>query len=67
LFVLGLVAYLTGPVIAFVLLFWSSLGVTAINIVSSIIFAAVTPFVAIAATLLYFDRQAPGTAATGDA
>jgi hypothetical protein len=57
LFVLGLVAYLTGPLIAFGLLFGSSLGVTVINVVSSIVFAAVTPFVAIAETLLYFDRQ----------
>ena len=51
------VGYLTGPLVAFVLLFWSDFGVSVINLVSSVIFAGLTPFVAIAQALVYFDQR----------
>jgi hypothetical protein len=51
------VGYLTGPLVAFVLLFWSDFGVSVINLVSSVIFAGVTPFVAIAQALVYFGQR----------
>ena len=62
---LGFLGYVAGPAVAVVLLFWTSLGVSVINIVSSLIFAAVTPFFAIAHALLYFSliasRDSDGT------
>ena len=61
--VLGLLGYLAGPVVAFILLFWSPFGVAFINIASSLVFAAVTPFVAVAQALLYFSLTAPEDAA----
>ena len=51
---LGLLGFVAGPLVAFVLLFWSPLGVVVINLVSSLLFAAIAPFVAIARALLYF-------------
>jgi hypothetical protein len=47
--------FLAGPVVAFALLLFSGIDVSTINLVSSIVYAAVTPFVAICLALLYFD------------
>jgi hypothetical protein len=54
LFLLGMLGVILGPAVAFILMFWSSFGVSFINLVSSLIFAAVAPYVAIARVLLYF-------------
>jgi hypothetical protein len=54
LWLLGLLGFLAGPAIAFLLLFWSPFGVGFVNVASSIIFATVAPLVAIAHALLYF-------------
>ena len=55
---LGIFAFLIGPAIAAVLLLFSSFGVNLVNLVSSTVFALITPFVAIAQALLYFDLRA---------
>jgi uncharacterized membrane protein len=55
---LGIFAFLIGPAIAAVLLLFSSFGVNLVNVVSSAVFALVTPFIAIAQALLYFDLRA---------
>jgi hypothetical protein len=54
LLVLGLLAYAAGPAVAFGLLLLSGAAVSTINIVSSLVFAAMTPFAAVARALLYF-------------
>jgi hypothetical protein len=58
LLVLGLLGYLVGPAIAMALLLASSASVSAINLVSSLVFAAVAPFVAVCQALLYFHLTA---------
>jgi hypothetical protein len=53
----GLVAFATGPVIGVcVLLIWSP-ALTVVNLVSSIVYALVMPYVGITLTLLYFDLR----------
>jgi len=55
---LWVVAYLSGPTVALLLLLLSPVSVATVNLTSSVIFAAVAPFVAICQTLLYFDLRA---------
>jgi hypothetical protein len=55
---LGAVGFIAAPAVAFVLLFWSSLGVSVINLVAALVFVAITPFVAIGQALVYFDLAA---------
>ncbi|MFN8109281.1 MAG: hypothetical protein U0Y82_05460 [Thermoleophilia bacterium] len=54
----GGVALLLGPLTGTALLFVSSASFDLVNLVSSVVYAFVLPFVAIATTYLYFDRRA---------
>jgi hypothetical protein len=47
-----------GPVIGMVFVLLSSIALTYINVITSIFYVALIPFVGIALTLLYFDLQA---------
>lgn len=49
------IGFLLGPTVAFVLLFTTGASVYTVNLVSSLIFAAVVPFVAAAQAMLYFE------------
>lgn len=51
---LSAIGFFAGPVMAFVMLFATSASVNFVNVVSSLVFAAVVPFVAVAQALLYF-------------
>ena len=57
-FLLGAVGVLTGPVLAVTLLVLTSAPLDLVNAVSGLVHAALLPFVAISATLLYFDLKA---------
>jgi len=57
LLVLWLIGYLLGPTLGFALLLLSSASVDFVNIVSSLAFAAMAPFIAIAQALLYLDLR----------
>jgi hypothetical protein len=52
-----LLSVVAGPVLGFALIF-ANLSLTWINIVGSLVFALLSPYVAIGRTLLYFDLQA---------
>jgi hypothetical protein len=52
-----LLSVVAGPVLGFVLIF-ANLSLTWINIIGSLVFALLAPYVAIGRTLLYFDLQA---------
>jgi hypothetical protein len=52
-----LISVAAGPVLGFVLIF-ANLSLTWINIIGSLVFALLAPYVAIGRTLLYFDLQA---------
>ncbi len=52
---LSAIGFLLGPAIAFLMLFLTSTSVYVVNVVSSLVFVAVVPFVAVAQALLYFD------------
>jgi hypothetical protein len=54
---LWLVSIVTGPVVGFALIF-SSFSLLWINIIGSLVFALLVPYVALGRTLLYFDLQA---------
>ena len=54
---LYVIAIATGPIIGFVLLFTTSLDPQVIDLIGSGIYVLLLPFVAIAATLLFFDLQ----------
>ena len=51
-----LLSVAAGPVLGFVLIF-ANLSLTWINIIGSLVFALLAPYVAIGRTLLYFDLQ----------
>jgi hypothetical protein len=55
LYVLGIAA---GPIVGFVVLFLTSLGPGALNLIGSVVYILVFPYLAIATTLLYFDLKA---------
>lgn len=55
---LSLLGFLAGPLVAFGLLLFSPAAVSTVNIVSSLVYAAITPFVAVCLSLLYFDLSA---------
>jgi hypothetical protein len=68
---ISLIALLLGPLVGTLLLFVSHASFDFINLVSSVVYAVVLPFAAIATTYLYFDlrvaKQREGeTAETGD-
>jgi hypothetical protein len=52
-----LLSVAAGPVLGFALIF-ANLSLTWINIIGSLVFALLAPYVAIGRTLLYFDLQA---------
>ena len=52
-----LLSVVAGPVLGFALIF-ANLSLTWINIIGSLVFALLVPYVAIGRTLLYFDLQA---------
>jgi hypothetical protein len=52
---LSLLGFLLGPGIAFLMLFTTGASANIVNIVSSVVFAAVVPFVAVAQAMLYFE------------
>ena len=54
---LYVIAIAIGPIIGFVLLFTTSLDPQVIDLIGSGIYVLLLPFVAIAATLLFFDLQ----------
>ena len=65
------VALLLGPLIGTVLLFMSSASFDFVNLISSVVYAIVLPYAAIATTYLYFDlrvadSQREATEASGD-
>ncbi len=67
--ILWLISQIPGPVIGFALLF-TSIPVVDVNLVGSVIFALLIPFIEIARTLLYFDlgvrdEEAPAAAIAG--
>jgi hypothetical protein len=64
--VLSLTSWIVGPLIAVLLLFVSSASVYTINLASSVIFAALAPFVAICHALLYFELTARDRAGDGE-
>ena len=51
-------ALLAGPIVGLTLLFLESSTLPAIDIVSSIVYAAVLPYAAVVQTLLYYDVRA---------
>jgi ACR3 family arsenite efflux pump ArsB len=51
------IALLLGPLIGTILLFVTSASFDFVNLVSSVVYAVVIPFVAIASTYLYFDLR----------
>ena len=55
--ILYVIAIATGPIIGFVLLFTTSLDPQVLDLIGSAIYVLLLPFVAIAATLLFFDLQ----------
>ena len=55
-------ALLAGPLVGITLMFVNSSTVPAIDLVSSIVYAAVLPYAAIVQTLLYYDARARRTA-----
>ena len=58
-----LLSVVAGPVLGFALIF-ANLSLTWINIIGSLVFALLIPYVAIGRTLLYFDLQAREEGAT---
>jgi len=58
-----LLSLVAGPVLGFALIF-ANLSLTWINIIGSLVFALLIPYVAIGRTLLYFDLQAREEGAT---
>jgi hypothetical protein len=52
-----IIALLLGPLVGTMLLFVSSASFNFINLISSVIYAVVLPYAAIASTYLYFDRR----------
>jgi hypothetical protein len=52
-----LLSVVTGPILGFALIF-ANLSLTWINLIGSLVFALLVPYVAIGRTLLYFDLQA---------
>lgn len=58
---LGMLGFATGPAIAILLLLTASISVSTINMISSLVFAALTPFVAISYSLVYYDLAAART------
>jgi hypothetical protein len=58
-----LLSVVTGPILGFALIF-ANLSLTWINIIGSLVFALLVPYVAIGRTLLYFDLQARAEGAT---
>jgi len=57
--VLAILAFVAGPILGFALIF-TTLPLILINVVGSIVFALLIPYVAIGETLLYFDLQERG-------
>ena len=55
-------AVLAGPLVGLTLMFVNSDTVPAIDLVSSIVYAAVLPYAAIVQTLLFYDARARRTA-----
>jgi hypothetical protein len=55
---LGALGLATGPIVGMALLLFSSASLSVINVVSSLVYVAVLPYVGCAFTLLYFDLQA---------
>ena len=67
--ILWLIAQIPGPVVGFALLF-TSIPVIDVNLVGSVVFALLMPFIEMARTLLYFDlgvrsEQSPSPAIAG--
>jgi hypothetical protein len=58
-----LLSVVTGPILGFALIF-ANLSLTWINIIGSLVFALLVPYVAIGRTLLYFDLQTRAEGAT---
>jgi hypothetical protein len=56
--VLGLIGALTGPAIAIFFLLFFSASVTFVNLISTVIYVMLIPFIATAVTLLYYDLRA---------
>jgi hypothetical protein len=52
------IGLLTGPIVGLALLFASSASLGAIDIVSSVVYAVVMPYVSIVLALLFFDLRA---------
>jgi hypothetical protein len=65
--ILSLLGFFTGPAIAMILLLASSASVSVINLVSSLVFAAIVPFVAVCQALLYFHFTASHTSSGEEA
>jgi hypothetical protein len=61
-----LLSVVVGPVLGFALIF-ANLSLTWINIIGSLVFALLVPYVAIGRTLLYFDLQVRGEEAASEA
>jgi hypothetical protein len=55
LYILGIAS---GPVVGFVILFLTSVGPGTLNVIGSVVYVIVFPYLAIATTLLYFDLTA---------
>jgi hypothetical protein len=52
----------TGPIVGLAVLFASSASLSAIDIVSSVVYAVVMPYVAIVLVLLFFDLRSQSRA-----
>jgi hypothetical protein len=59
-FFLGAIGILAGPLIAIFFLLFFSAPVTFVNLISTLIYVTLIPFIVIALTLLYYDLQARG-------
>jgi hypothetical protein len=54
---LWVVGIVSGPIVGFVFLFLTSVDPATLNLIGSVIYVIVFPYIAIATTLLYFDLQ----------
>ena len=57
-----LVGFSLGPIVGIMVIFVTSAPLTLVDVIGSLVYALVVPYVAIALTLLYFDARARGVA-----
>jgi hypothetical protein len=63
--VLWLIGVVTGPVLGFFLIF-ATLSAVLVNLIGSVVFALLIPYIAMGRTLLYFDLEARETEPAGE-